>query len=263
MMKTFTAATAVMLSVLFSAGCRSDAAQQAAPAGWPEELRNFSFVWTAEDGIDLSTGPTVPVRAYIESFFLGELTGSDKYLYPGFGGAVDEKLRPGESSPGPDWVGTQTNHLLSLDRSDSDVTAIGCMYTYNAASPHGQDKQGQDEYEAQAVPPGAPGAGITAFKVTLTAPPKPSGPSDPQTGSARTPFDDVFGGYKVTGYFGGYVSTKGPDSIWPEYQQSTDECIAKAPDPVERRKYLSTNYLSRSEFPTLPASPGWPEKPAS
>jgi hypothetical protein len=260
MIKTFTSAAVIISSVVISAGCTpADNKTDAPPAGWPQDFRNFSIVWTGEKGIDLVTGPAVPVRAYIESFLLGELTGDEKYLYPGFTKAVSEQWRPSYSSPASGaWVGTETNHLLSLERSDSDVTAIGCTYTYNAASPHGDD-----EYEARAVPPGAPEAGIIAFKVTLSAPSESSSPGQPQTGPARTPFDDVFGGYKVTGYDGGYFSAEGADPIWPENQQATDECIAKAPDPLERRKFLSQNYLSRSEFQTLPAAPGWPAKPAS
>ena len=253
-LKSFASAAVALLSVFSSAGCRSEAPEKAAPAGWPEDLRNFSIVWTGEPGIDLVAGPAVPVRAYLESFVLGELTGDEKYLYPGFTDAVEDKWRP-SGSGGQPWVGTETNHLLSLEHSGDDVTAIGCMYTYNAASPHGDD-----EYEAQAVPPGTPEAGIIAFKVTLSAPPESSGPGAPQHGPARAPFDDVFGGYKVTGYYGGYFSAKGANPIWPEYQQATADCIAKAPDPLERRKFLSQNYLSRSEFQTLPAAPGWPAK---
>jgi hypothetical protein len=250
---------AAILSVVLSAGCSADAPEKddAPAASWPQDLRNFSIVWTGEPGIDLVTGPAVPVRAYLESFLLGELTGDEKYLYPGFSDAVEDKWRPGDSGAGP-WVGTETNHLLSLEYSGSDVTAIGCMYTYNAASPHGDDK-----YEAQAVPPGAPEAGIIAFKVTLSAPSESSGPGEPQQGPARAPSDDVFGGYKVSGYYGGYFSAKGADAIWPENQQATADCIAKAPDPLERRNFLSQNFLPRSEFQTLPAAPGWPAKPAS
>jgi hypothetical protein len=249
---------AVLLSVVLSVACRAETPEKAPAAGWPQDLRNFSIVWTAEPGIDLVTGPTVPVRAYVESFLLGELTGDEKYLYPGFTGAVEDKWRPAGSGVTGSWIGTQTNHLLSLEHSGGNVNAIGCMYTYDAASPHGDDK-----YESQAVPPGAPEAGITAFKVTLSAPSETPGPGEPQQGPARTPFDDVFGGYKVTGYFGGYFSAKGADAIWPENQQATADCIAKAPDPLERRKFLSQHYLPRSEFQTLPAAPGWPAKPAS
>jgi hypothetical protein len=259
MIKRTGAAAAVILSVLLSASCRSDTPKEvdAAPAGWPEDFRNFSIVWTGENGIDLASGAAVPVRAYIESFLLGGLTGEQKYFYPGFTDAVEGEWQPGGSSATQSPAGTMTNHLLSLHRSDRDVTALGCMYTYNVASPK------DDEYEAWAVPPGTPEAGIIAFKVTLSAPSESSDPGEPQKGPARTPYDDVFGGYKVTGYFGGYISRKGADPIWPEYQDATADCIAKAPDPLERREFLSQNYLSRSEFPTLPPSPGWPEKPAS
>jgi hypothetical protein len=194
---------------------------------------------------------------------LGQLTGESKYFYPGFTDAVEEKWRPGGSKAPQPWIGTMTNHLLSVDRSGVDVTAAGCMYTYNAASPHGQDKQGQDEFEAQAVPPGALDAGIAAFEVKLSAPSEYSGPSNPQQGTSRTPLDNVFGGYKVTEYAGGYFKAPGADAVWPEYQRLTDQCVAKAPDQLERRKFLSSNYPARSDFPTLPAAPGWPTKPAS
>jgi hypothetical protein len=250
-------AFAAVLSVLVTAGCRSETPEQSAAAGWPEDFRNFSIVWTAASGIDLVTGPAVPVRAYLESFLLAALAGDEKYVYPGFDDAAEERWRPGESSVIESPVGTMTNHLLSLDRSGGDVTAIGCNYSYHVASPK------DDEYEAWAVPPGTPEAGIIAFKVTMSAPTESTVPSDPQEGPERTPFDDVFGGYQVTGYFGGYVSAKGADPVWPENQQATADCIAQAPDPLERRKYLSTNYLSRSEFQTLAPSPGWPAKPVS
>lgn len=258
MMRRTCSATAIIVSVLLSAGCQSEAPKEAesAPAGWPEDFRNFSIVWTSESGIDLASGPAVPIRAYVESFLLGGLTGEQKYFYPGFTDAAEEKWRPGGSSATRAPAGTMTNHLLSLGRSGSDVTAIGCMYTYGVASPK------DDEYLAWAVPPGTPEAGIIAFKVTLSAPSDVTGTSNGQSGPARTPSDDVFGGYKVTGYYGGYISAEGADSVWPEYQNATSECIALAPDPLERRKFVSTNYLPRGDFPTLPPSPGWPQRPA-
>jgi hypothetical protein len=258
MMRTLNVA-AVALSVLCIAGCRTEPAERAEPAGWPDGFSQFSIVWTAEKGVDLVRGPAVPVRAYIESFLLGKLTGDEKYVYPGFTDATEEQLRPSYSSPADGaWIGTMTNHLLSVQRSGDDVTAIGCMYTYGAASPHGKD-----EYDAQAVPPGAPEAGIAAFKVTLRAPSESSDSNDPQQGPARTPFGDVFAGYRVTGYDGGYFGAEGQDPLWPEYQSATADCLAKAPDPLDRRKYLTTNYLSSSDFQTLRPAPGWPAKPAS
>lgn len=58
------------------------------PAGWPATLNDFTMVWSAEPGIDLTAPPAVVVRAYTEAFLLGSLTGDDKYLYPGFARAV-------------------------------------------------------------------------------------------------------------------------------------------------------------------------------
>ncbi|WP_458318545.1 hypothetical protein [Mycolicibacterium brisbanense] len=213
------------------------------------------MVWTADRGVDLVEGPVPAVRAYIESFFLVSLTGDDKYLYPGFLNAVADEWRPSTGDPaGKPWVGTVTNHVLSLSRNGSDVSAIGCMYTYGAASP-----DGKGEYEARGAPIGAPEGGVSAFKVTLDA---DAGSKPPQRGPARTPFDDVFAGYHVTGYWGGYFEANTTNNWdWPGRDQATDDCIAKAPDPFERRRYLLGNYLPQSEFPTLPVNPGWPAKP--
>lgn len=58
-------------------------------AGWPESLNDFTVTWTAEPGIDLTNGPTVVARAYLESYYLAYLTTDNKYLYPGFAQAVD------------------------------------------------------------------------------------------------------------------------------------------------------------------------------
>ncbi|MBN3459797.1 hypothetical protein JNN96_37860 [Mycobacterium sp. DSM 3803] len=256
MTKILTGAVAVILSIVLGAGCAPRT--EPSPAGWPQDYKNFTIVWTGEKGLDLVTGPAVAVRAYIESFFLVELTGDDKYLYPGFATAVADEWRPGTADPADDpWVGTLTNRLLSLTRNDSTVTAIGCMYTYGAASP-----DGKGEYASRGVPIGSPEGGINAFKVTLSANSGSGQSGKPQEGPERTPFDDVFGGYQIDGYWGGYISAKNKDGWdWPERQEATDECVAKAPDPFERRKYLLENFLPQSEFYPLPVKPGWPARP--
>ncbi|WP_454787505.1 hypothetical protein [Mycolicibacterium lutetiense] len=249
----------VALALLLSVGCAPDRSE-VAPAGWPVGYEKFTIVWSGENGVDLATGPAVAVRAYIESFLLVELTGDDKYLYPGFGRAVADEWRPGTGSPtanGP-WIGTATNHLLTLSRNDSGVSAIGCMYTYGSASPD------NGEYSAHGAPVGTPEAGISAFKVTLAEDLGSADSLPPQFGPARTPFGDVFGGYRITGYWGGYFSAETmTNRIWPERQRATDECIAKASAPLERRNYVFENYLPASDFPTLPAEPGWPSPPQS
>lgn len=55
---------------------------------WPPELNGFRFRWTAEPGIDLLTGPAIPVRAYLESYRVGLMTKSINNTYPGFERAI-------------------------------------------------------------------------------------------------------------------------------------------------------------------------------
>lgn len=257
MMLRFALAVGVLLSVLAGAGCRTEAPEQVASKGWPERFDDLSFVWTGNKGVDLVSGPTVAVRAYVESFMLGELTGDERYLYPGFVKATDEHLRPGYNRRAEFvWVGTIKNHLLSVERSGADVTATGCMYVYGSAT--GRDY----EYAPNSIPRGTPDAGVTPFRVMLSAPAEPPD-TGVQEGPARAPSDDVFAGYRVTGYVGGYFLAPGTE--WSDapsdYQTMIADCIAAAPDSTERRIYITQNYLPRSDFPTLPPSPGWPAGP--
>jgi|GEM_PF-3875155 len=255
MVKVFVAAMAAVLSVV-SVGCRSQQSQQ---AGWPDELNDFTIVWTAANDVDLVTGPAVPVRAYIESFVLQRITGDDKYLYPGFTDAVEERWRPAGGGTGEPWVGTLTNHIVSLEESDGEVRAIGCMFTYTAATP----AKDSDEYEGLGVMAIPEAEGITPFEVRLSVPEHSALPAGPQQGPERAPFDNVFGGYRVTGYYGGYFEAPGQTPLWENYDQATRECIAAAPDSRERRTYVLENYLPKSDFFTRPPAPGWPAKPAS
>lgn len=254
MMLRFALAVGVLLSVLAGAGCRTEAPEQVASAGWPDRFRDLSFVWTGDEGVELRYGPAVAVRAYVESSILGELTGDEQYVYPGFVKATDENLRPSYDSPAErEWVGTITNHLLSVGRSGADVTAAGCMYTYGSASPR------EDEFEPNTIPRDTPDAGVFPFTVMLSTPAEPSYPGA-QEGPARAPVDDVFVGYRVTAYNGGYFHAWRSNSF-VRYQTILADCIAAAPDPLERRAYVTQNYLPRSDFPTLPPSPGWPAEP--
>lgn len=84
-------------------------------------------MWAADEGVDLINGPVALL----------------------FGGSTG---KPG--------IGAVTNCLLSISRNGSDVSAVGCMYTYGAASP-----DGKGEYEAHGAPIGAPEGGVSAFKV--------------------------------------------------------------------------------------------------
>ena len=50
-----------------SVGCapQSHEAPESPPAGWPEALSDFTVAWTAEPGIDLTTGPAPSFARHI------------------------------------------------------------------------------------------------------------------------------------------------------------------------------------------------------
>ncbi|MCV7160536.1 hypothetical protein [Mycolicibacterium brisbanense] len=250
-------AAAGALAILASAACAPGRIPDPSPAGWPEDYRDFTIVWTGEQGIDLVNGSAVVVRAYLESVQLVEMTGDQKYAYPGFADAVDEELRPANSEPEDrPWVGTQRNHILSVTRSGDTITADGCMYTYRVAS---LDSNGR--YEPRAYPTKEPDGGMSAFRVTLRAPSDSANGHQSEVGPARTPFDDVFGQYRVTAYWGGYFRSRAGSGDGQVLQHITDACVAAAPDPFEQRLRLISSFPPRAELPTLPPYPGWPAKP--
>jgi hypothetical protein len=74
-------------------GCHASENRESAPAAptfpnWPEALQDFRFRWSAEPGIDLLSGPAVPLRAYLESYRVAEFTLDINETYPGFQRAV-------------------------------------------------------------------------------------------------------------------------------------------------------------------------------
>ncbi|MCT7661768.1 hypothetical protein [Mycobacterium deserti] len=84
----------------------------------------------------------------------------------------------------------------------------------------------------------------------------------PQEGPALAPYNNVFGDWKVIGGLSVFASAlPGFDEEWPTFQEDEAACVAKAPDSAERRNSLMNGEHPRSDFPTLPAYPGWPSKP--
>jgi hypothetical protein len=232
----------------------------APPAGWPPALNDFTVVWSAEPGIDVTSWPAAAVRAYVESYLLSSITGDDKYLYPGFKQSVDPNksvddptstrfLWPkiGSTRENP-WVGTEQAHILSIATSGRDVTVVVCEYMFGTAQRlHGG-------YTPNIAEP-PPHSGIEPTRITMTAPAS-AGPQLPaQQGPARAPSTDVFDGWRITGHQGGPFAAYGISSEWPDIGQDTDKCTAKAaPHPELRRG----GEYDRATFPTLPPSPGWP-----
>ena len=261
--------TVLLCLALVVASCTRNEPKQpspAPPAGWPSELSDFSFTWTAEPGINLTTdGAAIAARAYVESFFLAVITENDDYLYPGFGDAVEpdqsagppgtRELHPKLGDSEPDvYIGTVRHHVLSIARSDRDVALAACAFTYGSAI------QGPDgTYSAIVGDAFAPAPGIYPMRIGLRAPEDVHAALPPQQGPSRTPFDNVFGGWKITSLQGGFLST----SRWADYDRDRATCIAKADGSPGSHRVHPHVPSPRSDFPTLPAIPGWPDKPAS
>jgi hypothetical protein len=233
----------------------------APPAGWPAALNDFSFVWTAEPGIDVTTWPAVAVRAYTESYLLAYVMGDKKYLYPGFQQAVDPNqsadhptgtqfLWPTTDDPSKGgWIGTEQAHILSIATSGSDITVAACTYQFGSAQ---LDRNGKYS-PVIAEPP--PYSGIAPMRITMTAPAQVRAQMPPQQGPARAPSVDVFNGWRITSHQGGYFARSGVGPEWPDFAQTKDTCLAKAP---AHHDFARGAEYPPSDYPTLPPAPGWP-----
>lgn len=219
------------------------------------------MTWTAEPGIDLTTGAAVVVRAYLESYYLAYITTDEKYLYPGFQQSVDANQPEGtdgttELWPKPSrpktWVGTARQHLLRIERSDRDVTAVGCMYSYGSAV------QTEDGFDPNVGGIG-PDAGVSAVRIGLRAPANDDVVLPPQQGPSRAPFDNVFGGWRVTNHQGGFILL----AQWDGAADDEAECVSRADRAPENRTFTPGGAYPRADFPTLPATPGWPADPST
>ncbi|CPW15198.1 hypothetical protein [Mycobacteroides abscessus] len=238
--------------------------------------------WSADPGIDLLTGPAVIVRAYRESYILGGLMASPSYYYPGFEHAVPQNnhgsniaVRPliagdrelassGFQITAP-IVGTWRQHLLSLTGDPSSgYTAIVCDWSYATAV---QQADNQYRYPHRLPPEpldtATPITGTLPVRITLTPPPSSdTGHTTPrQRGDAPSPAGDVFDGWKIRSAI--HLPTEfypdEPDD-WSKAQYGRDQlaCRDKAPDSYEKRKVYLMGEHPRSDYPTLPADPGWP-----
>ncbi|OSC31901.1 hypothetical protein B8W67_15580 [Mycolicibacillus koreensis] len=237
-------------------------------AGWPGELADLTMRWSAEPGISVTGRAAVVARAYVESYVLASAMRDDRYLYPGFDHAVDHNTGNGGISATealwPDTeqvkygpiVGTYHNRILTVDKSGSDLTMVVCTYLYATAMP------GHSSFVTnwRAISDSDAHAGIYPLKITMTVPERSQLSLPPQEGWARTPSEDVFGDWRVTGFLWDYMGAGWFPREWPDYDQTLDTCAERAPDPLERRREIDNlTDPKRSDFPTLPAYPGWPE----
>ena len=135
-------ALAVITAIL--TGCASpspapDPSPDPAPR-WPAVYLDLSFVWSAEPGIDLLTGPAVVVRAFFKSTMIASYAGSNDFLYPGFDHVVpadEDAAEPGSVNLWPEIgfpstaprVGILRDHILRITDHATTTHAITCHWT--------------------------------------------------------------------------------------------------------------------------------------
>jgi hypothetical protein len=234
---------------------------------WSGLVSDLRLQWSAEPGIDILTGAAVPVRAYTESSWLAHYMGNLDYAYPGFTRAVPPNApedspdigarsrRPSLDRPlGKALIGNDRYHILSLTQSGRNVTATLCNYRYAVAM-----QEDNDTFKSVQSGTGE-SRGIYTERVTLVAPGDESDPLPPQSGPQPAPSSDVFGGWQIVGFLSSFSTIRpGFTDQWPTHEADVATCVDKAPDPPERRAFLVEGEHPRSDFPTSPASPGWPE----
>ena len=278
---------AVVLLVVGLAGCQCGEPSAPEPTfvNWPKALGDFRFRWSAEPGIDLVSGPAVPLRAYLESYRIGDLTDDTGAAYPGFERAVPEALTPPFSSvtpaqlvsirpaieaepfgpPGP-FYGNEYFHILELAPIEGGYRAYVCDGLYKVFRQAEQPGTYVSVVRYDARTGLNDVGGLKVWRVEFTdAPPDPNAPARvtaPQRGPNPAPVGDVFGPWRITG---------ASDNSWgtPITRESTafekvdgvariSQCSDRMRDGREQREA----FFSR-DFDTPPsaepAEPGWPD----
>ncbi|WP_157890507.1 hypothetical protein [Mycolicibacterium goodii] len=249
-----------------AAGCTVFEFNPESTYSWPHEFADLSIQWTSVKGGDLTTGVAVPVRGYFESRFLAQFTGHLDYTYPGFTDAVepnepddspdiaarDRMPVPDEATSPRTTIGNIRFHILSTETEGATTTVTVCRYIYSAA-----ESTENDHFTSLVDWGPAETRGITAMRSTMTSVGDVSEPLGPQSGPASAPRTDVFKGWKVTGF----LAATGTDyvaKVWPGHEAATQECVQSAPDPLERRAFLTKGEHPRGDFPSASPVPGWP-----
>ncbi|SHU36543.1 membrane protein [Mycobacteroides abscessus subsp. bolletii] len=266
--------------VSMSAGCTPTEQPPIPFTGLTKDLR---IRWSAEPGIDLLTGPAVIVRAYRESYVVGGLMANPAYYYPGFEHAVPQNgpnvsplIRPlvtgdsqlesrGFQTTTP-IVGTWREHILSLTGDPtSGYTAKVCVWDTGTGVqvPNGQYRY-PNRLPSNSMWSVRAGVGTLAVRITITPPPpfEPDPTKKSQQGSAPNPSTDIFGGWKIRAADSlGIASWMDQRSDWPldDFRLTLNACGERAPDLLTGQgNFITVGDHPRSDFPTLPADPGWP-----
>ncbi len=294
MRKHFQLALSAALAFTFSIGCAPDNASTQSSStpesrsqqfpNWPATLNEFRFHWTADPNIDIIAGAAVPIRAYLESYYVASFTANLDNAYPGFMRATPENddldghylaqlawIRPlhgvvAKPEDAVEHFGYIPFHLLSLDHVADGFRAIVCQGKYAdfiksdtkpgkfvslAVDPKTAQIQGQ--YDTVAV-----------HRIELTendprvGPNPPAGVTAPQRGPAPAPDQDVFGRWFFTGAsssFWGPIDAAEPERFPPP--ELKRQCSDRMPQPEAERIAMMTGFKDQPA-PHGEPLPGWP-----
>jgi hypothetical protein len=252
---------------------------------WPPLLNDFRFHWSAEPGIDVTTGPAMVVRAYLESYTVGQDTFDANNVYPGFNRATPENLPregnyqfqlvnirpmgdPFTATP-KDAVprfGFEALHFLELTPIGNGYRAIVCGGGYaeflaSKTHPGKFTSVYFDDRIGEIIPRNS--SGVTGIQIELTqrdprvGPTPPAPPPVPQEGPLPAPDQDVFGNWFITGAGDTFWGPKNdPKSSRHDLEE---RCEAAMPTPAAERIAMMTGYKDQPP-PHGEAIPGWPAK---
>lgn len=257
-------------------------------ANYPAEANDFRFHWSAAPEIDLETGPSVAVRAYIESMRLAAFAGGDtSVVYPGFMHATPENTEPGTGegdlyqlehvqpetraeyeAEGLKYVerqvyGYQPTHILSILPQGEGYRATICLGAYSVYRTDDADRSRYFSTAADATTGQMlrDDSDIQFWRVELTennprvADAEPSHVA-PQVGPLPAPLDDVFGKWFITGSSQGLWGPpgQGEDIETPELRRQCEDAM---PDDASARMAMATGFHD-SPPPHGEPIPGWP-----
>lgn len=134
---------AVALAASLVAGCSSNSGSQSPTTTTTSRVRypdvNYSYVWSADSGVDLVSRPAELVRASFEAWLYSYYVGTDQ-SYPGFEQAASKAVAANDpnidnlltlkavTQPEKPYPHTTFAHIAGFSATDTDVSAIVCRY---------------------------------------------------------------------------------------------------------------------------------------
>lgn len=238
---------------------------------------NMRFHWSADPGIDLYKGPAVPIRAYLESFFLINLLANPDAGYPGFKRAVPyppdgvfnikrinnpaPRIDQSTSVIGPyldkPLYGVDYLHILRITPIPDGFSTRVCVAEQGLylVTP---EKKYRPMFSGSELKPWVMRVDFSDQTPT-TGPPAPASPTAPQRGPLPAPAEDVFGPWVATAGrpLPEWFTPDGKSGKDPETDALEQQCTTSMQTPG-----LQLPGPTFENPPPAPAPvPGWPALP--